>query len=165
MSQQNLLPVKEYKAKYSVKKKQKKHEENLQLAVCNYIRTKYPHVIFNCDIASGMRMPIYVAARCKKMRSGRGYPDLFIAHPKKQYHGYPIPVGDDDLEEHQPTIYHGLFIELKKEGLRLQNGEFPKTDHIKEQQAVLDRLKDVGYIAIMVSGYDEAISVIDEYLK
>jgi len=106
MAQNNLFPVEEFKKKI----KSKKSEENIQLEVCAYLKTAYPHVIFFCDMASGMKMPIWLAARNKKMRSSRGLPDLFIAHTKflKTFTG--------DLA----GVKCGLFIELKKEGTRLQ---------------------------------------------
>lgn len=155
---QQTLGLQEYKKlqKSAVKKKPKKHEENLQLAVCNYIRTKYPSVIFNCDIASGMRMPIYVAARCKKMRSGRGYPDLFIA--KSAYSNTHI--------RSMASLHYGLFIELKREGTKLQKRDgMWATPHIKEQADVLQALRKECYKAEFAVGYDEAIDLIDKYLK
>lgn len=165
MTQQSLLPEVKASVKTGIKKKLKKHEENLQLAVCKFLKLKYPSVIFMCDLASGMRMPIFMAARNKKMRSSRGLPDLFIAQAKKQYHGYPIPLGDEDLEEHQPTHYSGLFIELKREEVRLKSGGLAKSDHLDEQLAVIEKLKNNGYQAYVCCGYDEAIAVIDNYLK
>ncbi|HHT9135863.1 MAG TPA: hypothetical protein ACFYEK_01320 [Candidatus Wunengus sp. YC60] len=165
MTQQSILTPEEYK-KIKPRKKQSKQEENLQIKVCNYIRLKYPHLIFNCDIASGMRLPIYIAAKCKKMRSGRGYPDLFIAYPKKQYHGYPIPLGEEDDPEHAPTIYHGLFLELKKEGTRLRKGNGSMASpHLEEQEAILSKLRSCNYMAYFAVGYDQAIKIIDNYLK
>lgn len=132
------------------RKKVGKQEEKLQLAVCDYIRGQYPAVIFMCDLASGMKMPIWLAARNKRMRSSRGLPDLFIAGT--------IKVGEAHVSS-------GLFIELKKEGTRLKNGDMPKDDHVKEQAEILERLRRLGYVAEFACGYDEATKLIDKYLS
>jgi hypothetical protein len=143
---QNTLGLKEYKDIVKGKKKRSKAEENLQLSVCEYIRTKYPTVIFMCDLASGMKMPIWMAARNKKMRSSSGLPDLFIA---KENRG------------------NGLFIELKKEGTKLmkKDGKTPATPHLAAQAEILARLSQEGYCAVFCVGYDEAVFMIDAYLK
>lgn len=155
MTQQSLLPEVKTRVKSPIKKKRAKGEENLQLSVCKYIRTKFPNVIFNCDIASGMRMAIWMASRCKKMRSGRGYPDLFIAHSNKLYQAHA----------HSQGGYNGLFLELKQENVRLVNGGLAKSKHLDEQLAVLEKLKEQGYQCHVVCGYDEAIKAINDYLK
>lgn len=126
------------------KKKSGKHEEKIQLAVCDYIRNQYPGVIFFCDLASGMKLPIWIASRNARMRSSRGLPDLFIAH-----RGLGGP---------------GMFIELKKDGTRLKNGDMPKSDHIKEQAEILHQLRTIGFRAEFACGYDEAVKLIDKYL-
>ncbi len=146
MEQENLFPTKATRAKG------KKAEENLQLQICAYIKLQYPNVIFTCDLASGMKLPIWLAARNKKMRSSRGLPDLFIAQIK--HDGFEI-------------LHNGLFIELKKEGVtvKLKNGELPADDHIKEQAAILKRLREIGYRAEFACGFDEAKALIDTYLS
>ena len=75
----------------------------------------------------------------------RAWPDMFIAEPKGEF--------------------HGLFIELKKEGVRLKklNGDWA-TSHVEEQARVLDELRERGYKAEFAVGFDEAIELIDSYL-
>lgn len=165
MTEQSIFSPEEFKALSKKVKggKRQKVEENIQLAVCDYLRAKYPHVIWFCDVASGMKLPIHIATRHSKMRSSRGIPDLFIAHPGKAFHGYPIRLGDDDdgfLFE-----YHGLFIELKTESLRLKNGSVASSNHILEQKKILNRFIDLHYKAEFACGYSEAIKIIDEYLR
>lgn len=127
--------------------KRKKQEEKLQLAVCDYLRAQYPNVIFTCDLASGLKLPIHLAARHKRMHSSRGLPDLFIAHPART------------------DLCSGLFLELKKAGTRLQNGEIPSTKHHKEQSDILHRLHDKGFAAKFVCGFEEAKKAIDDHLS
>lgn len=145
--QQQTLSLKEGKAllKSTRKKRNSKREENIQIRVCEYLKLKYPAVVFYCDLASGMRLPIHIAAKNKKMRSSRGIPDLFIAKV----------IGDNC----------GLFIELKAESARLKGGGIVKSDHHEEQEGVMSKLRSEGYIAEFACGFDEAIKLIDTYLS
>ena len=125
-----------------------KHEESLQIAVCNYLKLQFPPVIFMSDVASGMKLSIGQAVRAKKMRSSRGMPDLFIAEAKNNY--------------------HGLFIELKKEGTKifLKDGCTLVSDsHIIEQYEILKYLERKGYKALFGIGFDRCKIIIDEYLN
>lgn len=61
--------------------------------------------------------------------------------------------------------YNGLLIELKKEGTRLKKKDGSwATDHIAEQAGMLEMLESRGYKAVFAVGFDEAKSIIDEYL-
>ena len=125
-------------------------EAELQKQVATYIRMQYPDVVFHSDFGSGVKLN-YKQAVMQKIQNGgrRAWPDMFIAEPQ--------PYGRD--------WYHGLFIELKKEGTRLKkkNGEWA-SEHIAEQYDVLERLRFRGYKAEFAVGWDEAISLIDDYL-
>ena len=123
-----------------------KREENLQKAVCRYLKLKYPNVMFVSD-AGGVRLTKGQAISMKEMRSHRGWPDLFIAEPR--------------------GIWNGLFIELKREGERvyLKDGSLSNNAHIQEQDAVLTELGFRGYKAVFAVGIDEAMKVIDDYLS
>lgn len=127
------------------------NESDLQMWLADYLRVQYPDVLFHSDFGSGVKLTPGQAVRQKRQNGGRrAWPDMFIAQPR-------IIKG---------KTYHGLFIELKKEGTRLQkkNGEWA-TDHISEQAKMLDELKQRGYGATFAVGFDEVKSVIDEYLK
>ena len=112
--------------------KPKKKEESLQLMVSKYLRSKYPEAIFNSDIASGMRLPIWIAAKAKAQRSERGQPDMIILEPR--------------------GIYFGLCLELKNEysDVYLKDGTISNAKsnkHVLEQNEILNRLGDKGYYA------------------
>lgn len=164
MTQNNLFTPEEYKRNFAKNKKAKK-EEKVQVLVCDYIRAKYPDVIFQCDLASGLKLPIWISAAHKKMRSSRGMPDLFIAKPKHIYHGYPIPIGEDD--NCIAKTFNGLFIELKRDGVKIfkRDGELVADEHIREQAAILERLRNNGYAAEFACGFEQAIKIIDQYLS
>jgi hypothetical protein len=63
-------------------------------------------------------------------------------------------------------MYAGLMIELKRPDVKIykKNGELVANSHIREQAAVLDELRNRGYIAEFACGFDEAKKIIDEYL-
>lgn len=121
-------------------------EAELQKQVAIYIRMQYPDAIFHSDFGSGVKLTPW-QAKMQKMQNGgkRAWPDMFIAEPKGKW--------------------HGLFIELKKEGARLmkRNGDFA-SEHIAEQDAVLRELNEKGYKAEFAIGFEQALNLIDDYL-
>lgn len=120
-------------------------EADVQLAVCNYLRLKYPSVIFNSD-GAGNYVSRATAAKNTMLRSSSGYPDLFIAEPRGRY--------------------HGLYLELKRDGTRvfLKDGSLSTDSHIVKQEAMLQALQDKGYAADFAIGLTEATDKIDWYL-
>ncbi len=113
--------------------------------VCDHIRINYPGVIFASD-GSGNFLSKKQATEMAFLRSGRGYPDLFIATPRNGF--------------------HGLFLELKAEGTRimLKNGSMTVDKHIREQAAILEKLRSENYYAEFAIGYKAAEGIIDWYL-
>jgi len=121
-------------------------EADLQVQVAYYLRLQYPDVIFHSDYGSGARLTRYQANVQRKQNGGRrAYPDMFIA---KMMHGNG-----------------GLFIELKKDGIRLkkQDGTWAN-HHLAEQAEMLEMLKMEGYEACFGIGFDNTKAIIDSYL-
>ncbi len=135
-----------------------KKEEKVQIQICKYLRLQYPNVIFTCDLASGMRLPIHIATKNKSMRSSRGLPDLFIAHVRIKCKSL-----GDEKHEH----ISGLFIEIKSEdsGAILKDGSVSKGKHVQEQEAILKQLREQGYKAEFAEGFSSAKKIIDDYLR
>ena len=121
-------------------------EKSLHTAICEYVRRQYPKATFMSD-GSGLRLPIGLAKQYARLKSNKGVPDLFIAEPRGGY--------------------GGLFLEIKKAGTKVfkSNGEIYKVEHLMRQYEVLSRLKDLGYVAEFVIGFDHAKAVIDEYFS
>lgn len=127
-------------------------ESELQVAVADYIRLRYPNVLFHSDFGSGIKLTKGQAIKQKRQNGGRrGWPDMFIAN--RRY----------DLEN--CVEYHGLFLELKKDGTRLhkKDGSWA-TEHIAEQAETLQALQDRGYETYFAIGFEEAKKIIDGYL-
>ena len=124
-------------------------ESELQTQVADYIRLRYPKVLFHSDFGSGIKLTMGQAIKQKRQNGGRrAWPDMFIARPMPD------------------KGYCGLLIELKKEGTRLRKKDgTPASDHIKEQSELLEELEGWGYKAVFAVGFDEAKKIIDEYLQ
>ena len=150
MSEQTVFDSKEFRAiakKTSKRgKRVNRKEERIQTAVSKYIKIKYPKVIFNSDIASGIKLPIWLAGMAKAQRSSRGQPDLVIYEPRRGF--------------------HALCIELKKdrESVFKLDGGLKKDKHLEEQAEILKRLADKGYHAVFGCGFDHCREIIDWYL-
>lgn len=130
-------------------------ERDLQTKVADYLRLQYPRVLFHSDYGSGVKLTVRQAMVQKRQNGGRrGWPDMFIAEPAPR-----CIDGSWDYE------WHGLFIELKKEGTRLmkKDGSWA-TEHIADQADVLESLREKGYYAVFAVGFDEAKKTIDSYL-
>ena len=132
-------------------------ELELQAQVADYIRLKYPSVIFHSDFGSGIKLTMGQAIRQKRLNGGRrSWPDMFIAEPQSS--------PDSAL----PKIHFcGLFIELKKAGTRIyrKDGRLVSDAHIREQFDMLEQLRQRGYMAAFACGFDEAKEIIDRYLR
>lgn len=119
-------------------------EEQLQIAICNYLKLQYPKVLFNVDL-SGIRLTIGQATKAKKMRSGRAFPDMVIYQPN--------------------SVYHALFMELKRQTPYKKDGFLKADKHLKEQETMLLKLEELGYRAFFVWDFEQAKRIIDEYLR
>lgn len=122
-------------------------ELELQAMVADYIRLKYPQVIFHSDFGSGIKLSMGQAIKQKRLNGGRrSWPDMFIAEPKDGQ--------------------SGLFIELKREGVKIykKDGTLVSNEHIREQFDMLEQLRRRGYAAEFTCGFDEATKLIDDYL-
>lgn len=133
-------------------KKRDKKEERVQMQVCKYIRTQYPGVIFNCDLASGMKLTMGQAVKAKMMRSERGYPDLTILAPSKD------------------GLYSAMCLELKNkyDDVYLKGGmisDSKSAKHIREQSEVLKKLRDKKFFADFGLGFDDSQKKIDAYFS
>jgi hypothetical protein len=127
-------------------KQRKTLEDQIHVMVCDYLRLKYPHVIFTTE-SSGIRLSIGAAKKLKKKRSCSGLPDLLIFYPSGEY--------------------SGLFIEIKQKESDVFNkkGVLRCLPHILEQYSIIMRLKALGYCAEFGFGFDDCRQIIDNYMN
>lgn len=125
-------------------------ESDLQVMVADYLRLRYPSVLFHSDFGSGIKLTQGQAMKQKRQNGGRrGWPDMFIAEPRVI----------------KRVMYYGLFIELKKDGTRLRKKDgSPASEHIAEQARTLTALWTKGYQAVFAVGFEEAKKIVDDYL-
>lgn len=134
-------------------------ELDIQVQVADYLRLRYPNVLFHSDFGSGIKLTKGQAVKQKRLQGGRrAWPDMIVAKPNNE------------------KGTHALFIELKRDGEKLHpgpraknhfksiDGKEYKTEHLMEQADVLYNLRQAGYAAEFAIGYDEAQKIIDEYL-
>lgn len=120
-----------------------KKEESIQLALCEYVKLKYPEAIFTSE-SSGIRLTMGQAIKSKKLRSGNGLPDFMLFEPRGSW--------------------HGLFLELKVISPYKKDGSLKSDPHIQEQHKVIVNLLRSGYCATFAVGLDEAIRLVDYYM-
>ena len=120
-----------------------KKEEAIQIRFCNYLKKNHPSVLFTADL-SGENVSIHQARKNKMQRSNRGFPDLMIFEPR--------------------GVFNGLFVELKRDGVRLWKRDgTAATDHIREQFDMILELRKRKYCAEFAVGIGEALKVINNY--
>lgn len=121
-------------------------EDKLQERVADFLRENYPDVIFDAN-SKNIKMSVQKGAQMKRMGKAKSWPDMFIAEARQGY--------------------HGLFIELKKEGERIFQVNQPKkyaNEHVEAQAEMHKQLRARGYKAVFAVGYQQAIDVIRGYL-
>ena len=120
-------------------------EAQVQMAIVQYLRERYPQVLFKCD-TSAIKLTLGQAVKMKRLGNTRAWPDLHIVEPRKKF--------------------YGCFLELKKDGERIarENGNWV-SPHVAEQASMLENLTLRGYYAEFAAGFLEAKKAIDWYLE
>jgi len=136
---------------YTVSRRNKKPEEGVHLLACRYLKKYYPDVDFLSDYAAGLHMTINQAKKRKAMNSGRGWTDITILKPSREY--------------------HGLLIDFKKDGTSIyvtrgpRKGQLVANEQIQLQAAFMERMNELGYLARFSIGYDQFCQLVDWYLE
>lgn len=120
-------------------------EYNLSKSVATFMKYKYPRVLYHFD-STGLNLSMIQATMLKQIQHSRGWCDFFIAEMRGGY--------------------GGLFLELKADGEKIfkKDGTY-KTEHLREQAEVIDKLNQLGYCASFAIGIDECMDKITNYLK
>jgi len=123
-------------------------EEEVQKSVVTYLKLKYPKVMY-CASLGGIRTSFKQAVKAKATGYVKGFPDLQICFPMER--GVEGEGGT-----HRGGVYHGLFLEIKKD---------KKSYPTKEQKEWVAYLNEQGYCARVTKGLDESLEVIDAYFN
>lgn len=124
-----------------------KHSEfELQKAVCNYLKLKYPSVLFDSDTIANVKLTAPQQARNKAIqKEGFKRPDICIYYPTEKY--------------------NGLFIELKTETPYKKNGLLKAGNHLHGQYHTMMQLTALGYYCTFAWSLEQCIEIIDNYLQ
>lgn len=130
-------------------------EADLQAQVADYLRLRYPDVLFHSNFRRDTWPNVFIAkAGTWYVRKGKRFP----------LGGKYIPVSSDG-SFWRNYKFSGLFLELKKEGTKLKGKDGGwSSEYIDEQAGLLLRLRERGYCAEFAVGLDEAKKIIDKYL-
>lgn len=139
-------------------------EETVHKQVCTYLKRQYPKVMFNTDL-SGLRLTPGLYNKVQDLRSGRGWPDIMIPKRSGEYSGLYI-----ELKANRDSLYtkKGTYKSQKqKEYMRVGRKKIfiGYVDHIQEQLEMIEYLKNEGYYACFACGFEEARTIIDNYLS
>ena len=118
-------------------------EEEVQKSVVTYLKFAYPKARY-CASLGGIRTSFKQAVKAKATGYVKGFPDLQIC----------VPMERGDIEG--GGVYHGLFLEIKKD---------KKSYATKEQKEWIAYLNEQGYCARVTKGFDESMQVIDDYFN
>jgi len=112
-------------------------EYHEQCAVFDWARAvegRYPCLRYLFATLNGVRLPVGLAVKAKRMGNRRGVPDIWL----------PVPTAGS----------HGLVLEMKVRGGRLT----------REQDEWLAYLRGAGYTTGVPYSADEAIQIIERYI-
>jgi len=118
-------------------------EEEVQKSVVHYLKLKYPKAWY-CASLGGIRTSFKQAVKAKATGYVKGFPDLQICVPMERG------------VEGEGGVYHGLFLEIKKD---------KKSYPTKEQKEWIAYLNEQGYCARVTKGLDESLAVINAYFN
>ena len=123
-------------------------EEEVQKGVVKYLKLRYPKAKY-CASLGGIRTSFKQAVKAKATGYVKGFPDLQICVPMER--GV-----DGEGHTRRGGVYHGLFLEIKKD---------KKSYPTKEQKEWIAYLNDQGYCARVTKGIDESMQTIDDYFN
>jgi len=134
-----------------------KDEEELHMAVVEYIRLKYPERFpwVHSDM-SGFRVGIKARVKLGAMKHSRGFPDVVI-----------YDVGWYLATPTMKVRMKGMALELKHQDARPKpwkiDGQLSADIHIQEQAAWLQQFENLGFAAFFCVGFEQARTKIDQF--
>lgn len=111
-----------------------------------YLKIQYPNVLFYFDYGADALLTGRQAKERKDLSCVRGFPELHIIEPRHSY--------------------AGLYIDMKREDVSIYNSKgLFKTDHLKEQNEVMVKLRARNYYCCFCKGFDAAKIIIDGWFN
>ncbi len=124
-----------------------KPEDIVATQIAGHIKRNHPTIIHRFDLAADIRLTPGQAKRAKELQGDTGYPDIFIAEPRGEYHGLYI-----EAKENRAKVYKA-------------DGTYKKNEHLLKQRHMRHRLKMRGYRVEWGLGTDDSIEKLEKYLS
>lgn len=139
-------------------------EEELQIKMCNWIRREFPHVVFVSDFAAGLNLTDTQRQKMYAMRSDDGQPDISIDYPSRGYHGLRLELKKEGtvIYNQDGTLRKAPYTRKYKKSGRLF---IKRGDHLAEQAALLQKYNDNGYFARFAIGETHFKKLVRWYLE
>jgi hypothetical protein len=139
-----------------------REEENDTLWLVKYVQSEYPEAIVECDYAASLNLTNSQRIKLMKTRSEDGMPDVRIYYASRGYHGLVI-----EMKKEGTVIY-------KKDGtlrkspytrkfIRYGKLFIKRGDHNQEQHDTLMKFEKLGYCARYAIGRNHAKELVDRY--
>ena len=138
----------------------KKQEEKDSLSLAKYMKAK--KILYRYDVGADIRLTIGQSTKVKALQmADRGYPDLFIAEPKNNFHGLYI-----ELKKNKSEVFlkDGVTYKKQKVAIKHRGKIVGHYDHIQEQVKMHDKLRKKGYKVEFGFGYKHCVEIIEDYL-
>ncbi len=152
-------------------KKVVKHEQNMQLEFCQWLRDTFPGVHFYSDTASGAFNSQYAKEIHNRQQSDTSLPDMYIFAARRDYHGLALELKPEGYELKMRR--DGRTIRVRKD----RNGRVIERDykirkkgdwaslHIEKQAKRHAELREAGYLAGFVVGLEAAKKAVCWYFE
>jgi len=146
-----------------------KHEQQEQIAICNWMREVLPAIHFRCDTASGGFSSAYEKATHNKQQSSPSEPDIMIFAARKGYHALLIELKATGTELKMRRDGRSIRVTKDKKGRVIERdykirkkGDWASL-HIEKQANVLEDYRRQDYFATFAVGEDQAKEIISRY--
>lgn len=150
-------------------RKNVKHEQKLQIEICEYIRLIAPGVHFRSDTGSGAFNSEWEKDIHNQQQSAPGLPDLSIFAARHGYHGLEIEIKTDDAKIKRKRDATKIWVRKNKKGkiverdYKLRKAGDWYDPHVERQAQRLQELRDAGYCAHMIQGLEQAKKLLRWY--
>jgi hypothetical protein len=111
-----------------------------------WVKLAHPKLLYYFDYAADSLLTPRQAKERKDLSTGDKWPDIFFPEPRGPF--------------------YGLYIELKREDVKIYNNKgLCASDHLQRQADMLDKLRDRGYYCSFAKGAAAARLILTQYLN
>lgn len=149
-------------------RKQVKHEETMQLQLCQWLRDTFPQVHFRSDTGSGAFNSKLAKNTHNLQQSSDSLPDITIFSARRGYHALMLELKADGVELKMKR--DGRTVRVTKRNGRVIERDYKirkkgdwATLHIEKQASRMVELREAGYLAMFAVGLEKSKEIICWY--